>query len=319
MDDDYRKQLMREEIKKNVKGKSTVAAKYTAKYPDSAEREYIRAVNDYMAIEKEVLLKYLPELKQILNEGTELHTDSKKDNEWKRKNARFSGIDDTFARLGELFERIKKSLLKAYGMHRLKDIDNVYGAYKLRDSIRKVANLNHKLTIAEWNKTINKTLGIDIRSDYYSGTYYQEMLEKWISENVDLIKTVPMQSLDQIKEVVYNSYFNGTSTTGIVKNLQKQYGMDKRHARLIARDQTAKLNSQITQSQQKEAGIKKYKWCTTGDGRVRKSHKDLDQKIFSWDSPPETDKGRHCHPGEDYQCRCRAVAVFDIDELDLPV
>ena len=29
--------------------------------------------------------------------------------------------------------------------------------------------------------------------------------------------------------------------------------------------------------------------------------------------------GRKCHPGQDYQCRCCAIPVFDIDNLDLPV
>jgi SPP1 gp7 family putative phage head morphogenesis protein len=145
------------------------------------------------------------------------------------------------------------------------------------------------------------------------------MLEQWVSANVDLIKTVPKDSLGSLKEKVYSDYMNGRSTTNIVKELQRQYGMDKRHAQLIARDQTAKLNSNITQSQQRDAGVNKYKWSTVGDGRVRDSHDALDGEIFSWDDPPETDDGRRCHPGEDYQCRCCAIPVFDIDELDLPV
>lgn len=52
-----------------------------------------------MTIEKEVLMKYIPEIKQILNDGTQLHTDSKKDNEKKRRTARFSALDNTIVRL----------------------------------------------------------------------------------------------------------------------------------------------------------------------------------------------------------------------------
>ena len=40
---------------------------------------------------------------------------------------------------------------------------------------------------------------------------------------------------------------------------------------------------------------------TRGDGKVRPSHQSNDGKIFSWDNPPPTG-----HPGEDYNCRCRA-------------
>ena len=133
----------------------------------------------------------------------------------------------------------------------------------------------------------------------------------WISENVDLIKTVPSQSLGKIKELVYRQYMDGGSTTNIVKELQRQYGMDKRHANLIARDQIGKLNTKITESQQRDAGVKRYKWSDSRDEKVRKSHRRLNGHIFSWDNPPETDGGRRCHPGEDYQCRCCAIPVFE--------
>ena len=252
-------------------------------------------------------MKYIPELKRILNEGTKYNTDSRKDNEKKRRVARFSAIDNTIVRLSILFDSIQK------------EMDSAFGLYNLKRELNKIAGLDHKLTIAEWKKAVSKTLGINILDDYYSGEYYQKMLEKWISDNVDLIKTIPKDSLGKMKEMVYSDYMNGRTTTNIVKDLQQQYGIDKRHARLIARDQTAKLNAEITQSQQRDAGVDKYKWSTVGDGRVRDSHDALDGEIFSWDDPPETDDGRRCHPGEDYQCRCCAIPVFDIDTLDLPV
>lgn len=307
LDDAFRKEIFREDLKRKHKGKKIIPARYRMKFPQSAEREYVRLANEYMAIEKDVLLKYIPELKRILDEGTQYNTDSRKDNEGKRRTARISGIDNTIVRLRILFDSIQKELESAFGL------------YDLKRRINSIANLDHKLTIAEWKKVVSRTLGIDILSDYYSGDYYKEMLEKWVSANVDLIKTVPRDSLGSLKEKVYSDYMNGRSTTNIVKELQRQYGMDKRRARLIARDQTAKLNANITQSQQRDAGVSKYKWSTVGDARVRDSHDDLDGELFSWDNPPETDGGRRCHPGEDYQCRCCAIPVFDIDELDLPV
>lgn len=307
LDNELRKELLRKELKQKNKGKKSIPAKYRPKYPDSAEREYLRMVNAYMAIEKEILIKYLPELKRILNEGTQLRADSKKENEEKRKIARFSAIDNTIVRLTILFKNIKREL------------DAAFGLYDLKRQINKIASLDHKLTIREWKKAVSKTLGINLLDDYYSGEYYQTMLEKWVSENVDLIKTVPNQSLDKMKELVYQNYMKGSTTTDIVKEIQRQYGMSKRHAKLIARDQTAKLNAAITESQQREAGVSRYKWSGVMDQRERKSHRELEGHIFSWDNPPDVGKGRRCHPGQDYQCRCCAIPVFDIDKLDLPV
>lgn len=311
MDDEARKGILREQMKKASHGKKQVVAKYTPKFPSSAEREYIRVANQYMSIEKQVLMKYMPELKRIINEGTpDFNSDarnSKKDNQKHRRLARFEEVDNTIRRLQLLFESIDKELAAAYGL------------YGLKRQLERIANLDTKLSIAEWKKTVRKTFGLNLLDDYYSGDIYKDLIEQWISANVDLISTIPKESLGKIKEQVYQNYMDGKPSTNIVKDLQEQYGIDKRHAKLIARDQTAKLNSEITQHQQKDAGVSRYKWSTSLDERVRDSHADLEGKIFSWDDPPETDGGRRCNPGEDYQCRCCAIPVFDIDDLDLPV
>lgn len=241
MDERLRKELLRSELKERNNGKKIIRCKYRPKYPDSAEREYVRLINAYMTIEKEVLMKYIPEIKQILNDGTQLHTDSKKDNEKKRRTARFSALDNTIVRLTILFKTIQREL------------DSAFGLYDLKRQINRIANLDHKLTVREWKKAVSKTLGIDLLDDYYSGEYYAQMLEKWVSDNVDLIKTVPNQSLERMKELVYESYMKGSTTTNIVREIQRQYGMSKRHAKLIARDQTAKLNADITESQQRDS------------------------------------------------------------------
>lgn len=150
LDNELRKELLRKELKQKNKGKKSIPTKYRPKYPDSAEREYLRMVNAYMAIEKEILIKYLPELKRILNEGTQLRVDSKKENEEKRKIARFSAIDNTIVRLTILFKNIKREL------------DAAFGLYDLKRQINKIASLDHKLTIREWKKAVSKTLGINL-------------------------------------------------------------------------------------------------------------------------------------------------------------
>lgn len=307
LDDEIRKRSIQEQIKVMSGGKKMIVAKYTAKYPDSAEREYLRLANAYMTIEREILIRHIPELKAILNEGTKAYnTDSqdKKANERKRKLARFETLDNTLMRLKILFDNIRRELEAAFGL------------FDLSGKLKKIAQLDYKLSISEWKKVIGKTFGINLLDDYFRGDYYDEMLKKWISENVDLIKTVPSQSLGKIKELVYKQYMDGSSTTNIIKELQRQYGMDKRHAQLIARDQIGKLNAKITESQQRDAGVKRYKWSDSRDERVRESHRRLHGHIFSWDKPPETDNGRRCHPQQDYQCRCCAIPVFDIENLD---
>lgn len=308
MEDEIRKKILREEMKKKNQGKSITTAKYHPHYPDSIEREYIRLVNEYMMIEKQIIQKYIPELKRIIGEGTAptLNTDSKRDNERKRKHTRMEKLSNII-RLQNLFETI------------LRELESAFGLFRLSKMLKRIADLEHKLSVKEWKKVISKTFGINLLEDYYSGDVYEELLRKWVSDNVDLIKQVPKESLGKMKEIVYESYMNGVTTTDIVKAIQRQYGIDKRHAKLIARDQTSKLNAALTQHQQRDAGVEKYEWDDSHDKRVRDGHRRLRGMVFSWNSPPETAKGRRCHPGEDYQCRCCALPVFDIDKLDLPV
>ena len=140
-------------------------------------------------------------------------------------------------------------------------------------------------------------------------------------EDLDKIESDPLACGSYSYDIVMDGFVDGKSLTDIQRDIQAQYGIDKRHAAFIARDQTAKLNAAITERQQKDAGVRRYKWSTSGDERVRSDHKKLDGRVFSYDDPPVVDSrtGRRCNPGQDYNCRCVAIPVFDIDELNLPL
>lgn len=159
---------------------------------------------------------------------------------------------------------------------------------------------------------MKRTLGVDLLDDYYSGAFFSTELEQWVNDGVSLIKTIPQDSLDAMENIVMDGFVDGKSLTDIQRDIQAQYGIDKRHAAFIARDQTAKLNAAITERQQKDAGVRRYKWSTSGDERVRSDHKKLDGRVFSYDDPPVVDSrtGRRCNPGQDYNCRCVAIPVL---------
>jgi SPP1 gp7 family putative phage head morphogenesis protein len=103
--------------------------------------------------------------------------------------------------------------------------------------------------------------------------------------------------------------------------------VEKDRALFIARDQTSKLNADLTKQQQADAGVEEYVWDSSGDSRVRPCHAALNGKTFNWNDPPEmwyetkkgrVNTGRRCHPGEDYQCRCVALPKFNLETLNLP-
>lgn len=273
-------------------------SRYVPQIPASAEREYVRTANAYMKILKEELEKELPKLKETYKANR---------NEEVALNRRNDSATDLMLAVTQVFNSVKNNVIARTA------------GFGLRRKLESLAHLNRKLTVKEWKRAIKATLGIDIREDYYLGDFYAEQLERWISKNVDLIKTIPEDTLEKMKDIVYDGFANGKTTTRMVNEMQRAYGISRRRAELIARDQTAKLNGQIQRAQQQDAGITEYIWCTTGDERVRRSHRGLNGKKFSWDAPPENSDGRKCHPGEDYQCRCIGRPVFNRNQISLPM
>ena len=60
-------------------------------------------------------------------------------------------------------------------------------------------------------------------------------MQKWVEDNVGLIKTIPQESLSRMREIVMEGYRNGETTTSIVKKMQRAYSIDRRHAQLLDR------------------------------------------------------------------------------------
>ena len=142
------------------------------------------------------------------------------------------------------------------------------------------------------------------------------------AENVALIKSIPKDTLSEMQGIVSQGFQTGATLTSIEKEIRNTYHVKRSSAKLLARDQIAKLNGELTKQQQTDAGVEEYIWSDSGDGRVRESHHALNGKRFRWDDPPVvTPPGkpvRRCHPGQDYQCRCVALPVFDISTVDIP-
>ena len=97
-------------------------------------------------------------------------------------------------------------------------------------------------------------------------------------------------------------YATGKTADLDLDGLVKEAYTDTDHlARLFARDQMQRFNKACTLSTFRSAGVTKVKWVTCGDVRVRKSHKELNGKIFDVNNlPVEID---------DYNCRCGLVPV----------
>lgn len=295
MDQKYQQEAVKKALGKRFKGHTVLNAKVAPIYPSALERKYRGITDAYMKIVNQVVSKHLPTIRDAA--AAERNAARRSDD----MNSLMSAIQKAFADMS-------------------KDLEIEVDRFDLYGKLKSLSELTTKLSIRQWKRVVKNTLGLDLMDDYYSGEFYRQMLDLWVSQNVGLIKTIPQNTLDEMRELVYEGFRNGETTTSIVKEIQRIYSTNKKHARLIARDQMAKLNGDLAERQQTDAGVEEYTWSTSMDSRVRDSHRELNGKVFRWDDPPVVDEktGRRCHPGQDIQCRCVAIPRFNIETIDVP-
>lgn len=124
--------------------------------------------------------------------------------------------------------------------------------------------------------------------------------------NIALIKKTSRDLISQIGGVLGSPDIAGMRVEDVAKLIKERAGVSESRAILIARDQTLKLNGDVNQIRQTEAGVTEFEWSTSEDERVREEHEALDGQTFTWaEGAPEEG-----FPGQPVQCRCCAIAVI---------
>lgn len=141
------------------------------------------------------------------------------------------------------------------------------------------------------------------------------------NRNVGLIKSIQSRFHEQVSQEVLNNIGDQQAAFENAKKLvSRVYWHGERtedRARLIARDQVAKMSSEMSAARAKSAGITKFKWRHSGGSAdPRKLHLQYNNVVFSYDDLPIIDErtGERGLPGQAIFCRCVAIPVIDFGE-----
>lgn len=142
----------------------------------------------------------------------------------------------------------------------------------------------------------------------------QRRMAKRYTENMQLrIKGWAKDEIVRLREQVRANVVKGVRYEALVKTIQDGYGVGQSKAKFLARQETNLLTAEIRQNRFTAMGSPGYIWrCVKGSPNhpVRPYHKRLDGTYHAWNDPPEVDKdGNRKHPGQDYNCRCVAIAL----------
>lgn len=160
---------------------------------------------------------------------------------------------------------------------------------------------------------------------YYPQAAKESLLKDWEANFQMLCVSAESDAKKDIARLVTqakNEGWNGKQLEkAVMKELPDKYA---NRASLIARTESAKLNTAVTLSTYKEIGCHYYMWMATLDERVRPDHAVMNGLICSATDPTvwyeenpddpmhpiehkRDDTMVHLHPGEDFQCRCTMV------------
>lgn len=138
-----------------------------------------------------------------------------------------------------------------------------------------------------------------------------DVMKATIGEQVGLIKSIPSQYFTQVEGMVMRSVAAGRDLAPLARDLRKQYGVTKRRAALIARDQSNKATATITRVRQLELGLNKAIWLHSAGGKEpRPTHVANSGKVYDvskgWYDPAIK---KYIWPGTEINCRCVSKPV----------
>ena len=124
----------------------------------------------------------------------------------------------------------------------------------------------------------------------------------------------PVETAERLRAIwKKNGVPSQLPTTRLKKNGQPYMLSTEKHANLVARDQINKLNGNLNQTRQDQAGITKFRWITQGDDRVRPSHEEINGNEYAWATGAPEIGG--ALPSQPVGCRCHAEAIVDRDQI----
>jgi|WetSurMetagenome_2_1015567.scaffolds.fasta_scaffold01362_9 SPP1 gp7 family putative phage head morphogenesis protein len=160
---------------------------------------------------------------------------------------------------------------------------------------------------AQHSRTMSRALAEEIETAP-TGAILRQLQQ----EQVTLIKSLPLQAAERVHEAAMRGILNASRGEDIVADIMRTGLVTRSRAVCIARTETSRVASNLTEARARYVGSSKYVWHTADDADVRDDHKKLNGKVFEWNNPPVADRrsGTRAHAGCIWNCRCYSEPLF---------
>lgn len=199
----------------------------------------------------------------------------------------------------------------------------------VESAVRKMVTPLSTMNMSTWRKAAKKATKNPffyraLLNEINSGL--KEDIERQIHQNALLIRTLPNDTANKVVENIYDLGLQGLRSSEIAKHILKYTNQHARaSAKLIARTETSKTMSALTEARSKNLGLNWYVWRTEQDGdRVRPSHRIMEGVLVNFSDPPSPERlaglpsvGNY-HAGNIWNCRCYEEPLLEIDDVHWP-
>ena len=158
-----------------------------------------------------------------------------------------------------------------------------------------------------FRRAAKRALGVDLAA-VVRDEDLSDMLRVASLRNAALIRSLGDDAVGRVQRAVLDGLVAGHGATRLAKELQRDFGVLRSRAELIASDQTAKLNADLNRFRQTQAGVTTYEWVSSRDERVRDRHRKLDGTRYRWGQRTGAEDG--LPPGKPIRCRCIARGIL---------
>jgi len=272
-------------------------------YPWAAEERYAKTIRTWFRPMRDYVRSYLREHGAAIFRGDSGETATR--------------VDET---TGSSFNLMVRSLNYWLGQYVSDDPAQMFTS-ALYMGLGRIADSAFDFNGRQYDKSMRHSLGIEFP---VNDSWWSDARENWAQTNYQIVRGDLRNYMRDVNRLTERAVTHGWTSDRLAREItaldEKALGS---RARFIARDQMGKLNGEISQRRMEAAGLTMYEWSTSNDERVRDTHVVLNGKLCRWDdsSSFSEDGGRtwkrrpaswcHLHPGQDYQCRCTALAAWE--------
>ena len=264
-------------------------------YPIAIEREYAKYLVEYVRQEMKIVESFLPDMAKVA-----LHEDDAEDpaetDVPEEENSTLAELALLLLLLDRMRRKIKQKLT-------------------ILPVLSKIFKQTDRFVSQQMAESTKSVFGVELKQPS-NPRKYETTKTIWVSQNTTLIKSINDQIMEKIRyslsQKIISTANKEQTIAALAKDIQEIARVSENRAVLIATDQVGKLNSQLMQYRQVNAGVYRYIWVTMNDKRVRPAHAARHGVSYRWDNPP--DGG---HPGWAIRCRCVAQPMYNLDSFKL--